>query len=111
MPKVNREALGECWLWYPSLEEQDAILRFVEQVTGPSDVAIVRAETEISLLHEYRTRLIADVVTGKLDVREAAVRLPDETDEPEWLDEGDVMSVVDDEPVDDIDSIQEEAEA
>jgi type I restriction enzyme S subunit len=33
---------------------------------------------EINLLQEYRTRLVADVVTGKLDVREAAARLPDD---------------------------------
>ncbi len=32
----------------------------------------------IELLSEYRNRLVADVVTGKLDVREAAARLPDE---------------------------------
>ena len=37
-----------------------------------------RLEREIELLREYRTRLIADVVTGKLDVREAAARLPQE---------------------------------
>ena len=30
-----------------------------------------------ALLNEYRTRLIADVVTGKLDVREAAAELPE----------------------------------
>ena len=43
------------------------------------------AETEIGLLREYRIRLIADVVTGKLDVLEAAAKLPDEPedDEPE----------------------------
>ena len=35
-------------------------------------------ETEIAVLAEHRTRLIADVVTGKLDVREAAAALPDE---------------------------------
>jgi len=29
-------------------------------------------------MREYRTRLIADVVTGKVDVREAAANLPDE---------------------------------
>ena len=40
--------------------------------------AISRLEREIELLREYRTRLVADVVTGKLDVREAAARLPDE---------------------------------
>ena len=42
------------------------------------DTAISRLEREIELLREYRTRLVADVVTGKLDVREAAARLPDE---------------------------------
>jgi type I restriction enzyme S subunit len=40
--------------------------------------AISRLEREIELLREYRTRLIADVVTGKLDVRTAAAQLPDE---------------------------------
>ena len=34
-------------------------------------------QREIDLLREYRTRLIADVVTGKLDVREAAAELPE----------------------------------
>ena len=36
-----------------------------------------QAENLSSLLNEYRTRLIADVVTGKLDVREAAAELPE----------------------------------
>ena len=39
---------------------------------------LARLSGEIELLREYRTRLVADVVTGKLDVREAAARLPDE---------------------------------
>ena len=50
-----------------------------------------RIDREIDLLREYRTRLIADVVTGKLDVREAAARLPDEVEEPEPLDEADTL--------------------
>ena len=37
-----------------------------------------QAAQAIERLHEYRTRLIADVVTGKLDVREAAAGLPEE---------------------------------
>jgi type I restriction enzyme S subunit len=41
-------------------------------------LGFVANEREIDLLREYRTRLVADVVTGKLDVREAAARLPDE---------------------------------
>jgi type I restriction enzyme S subunit len=51
----------------------------------PLGAAISRLEREIDLLREYRTRLVADVVTGKLDVREAAARLTDEAppDTPE----------------------------
>ena len=40
--------------------------------------AIARTEREITLMQEYRTRLTADLVTGKLDVREAAAKLPEE---------------------------------
>jgi type I restriction enzyme S subunit len=42
------------------------------------NAAISRLEREIELLREYRTRLVSDVVTGKLDVREAAAHLPAE---------------------------------
>ena len=45
-------------------------------VTANIDDAITRARRQIELLREYRTRLIADVVTGKLDVRETAASLP-----------------------------------
>ena len=46
-------------------------------VTAAIDAAISRARRQIELLREYRTRLIADVVTGKLDVRETAANLPE----------------------------------
>jgi type I restriction enzyme S subunit len=45
--------------------------------------AITRTEREIALMQEYRTRLTADIVTGKLDVREAAARLPDAIPTPD----------------------------
>ena len=109
MPKVNREALGECWLWYPRLEEQDAILEFVKHTTNPTDVAVAQAEGEIALLREYRTRLIADVVTGKLDVREAAARLPEGVDERESPDE--VEATDTGESADDLEMAPEEVEA
>jgi type I restriction enzyme S subunit len=54
--------------------------------------AISRTQREIALLREYLTRLIADVVTGKLDVREAAAKLPDEAEEPEPSEEDDALS-------------------
>ena len=43
---------------------------------------IARIEQEIALMEEYRTRLTADLVTGKLDVREAAARLPEVAEQP-----------------------------
>jgi type I restriction enzyme S subunit len=46
--------------------------------TSELSTAISRLEGEITLLREYRTRLIADVVTGKLDVRQAAAGLPED---------------------------------
>jgi type I restriction enzyme S subunit len=64
-------------LWCP-IEEQKRIMAYVGRESGPLNHAISRLEREIDLLREYRTRLVADVVTGKLDVREAAARLPEE---------------------------------
>jgi type I restriction enzyme S subunit len=62
----------------PSFDEQVVIVSAIENRIAPVENAISRLTQEITLLREYRTRLIADIVTGKLDVREAATRLPDE---------------------------------
>lgn len=62
----------------PPRDEQQAILSLIVSETASLEVLASRTEREIRLLQEYRTRLTADVVTGKLDVREAAARLPDE---------------------------------
>ena len=78
MPKVNREALADCPLWYPGLSEQAELLKKVACETRPINAAIERLNSEIDLLREYRTRFVADIVTGKLDVREAVARLPAE---------------------------------
>jgi type I restriction enzyme S subunit len=66
----------------PPISEQEAILDRLEELTRSQDGSIRRLEREIQLIDEYRSRLLADVVTGKLDVREAATHLPDEG-EPE----------------------------
>ena len=57
--------------------------------------AQVAVQREIDLLHEYRTRLIADVVTGKLDVRQSAANPLGETDAHEELDAVGVSEGVD----------------
>ena len=87
----------------PPTEEQCQIVRSIESQTAGQDANISRLEREISLLKEYSTRLVADVVTGKLDVREAAAKLPveEQTIEPEELVEDDSEMVEDEitEPV------------
>lgn len=65
----------------PPIGEQAAILEFIQAATRNVAGAAARAQSELSLLREYRTRLFADVVTGKLDVREAAARLPEEVED------------------------------
>lgn len=74
----------------PPDDEQVAILEYCDWGAARMGAAIHAARREIELLGEFRTRLIADVVTGKLDVREVAARLPEErepTAENEILDD------------------------
>ena len=97
---INQLTLGILYgmkVPFPPLEERQLILRYVEETTAPIIKAIARARRQIELLQEYRTRLIADVVTGKLDVREAAAQLPDETDDQDPIDrDGLVLDNMDD---------------
>ena len=61
----------------PDPEEQAMIAENIELRTAVDEAVIARAHREIALFREYRARLIADVVTGKLDVRSAAAELPE----------------------------------
>ena len=65
----------------PPPPQQDAVSKWIEQQTESQNYALTQANREIELLREYRTRLTADVVTGKLDVREVARNLPDIVEE------------------------------
>jgi type I restriction enzyme S subunit len=49
--------------------KQEAIVANIERETATIDYTISRAQREIELMREYRTRLISDVVTGQVDVR------------------------------------------
>ncbi|HYF94775.1 MAG TPA: restriction endonuclease subunit S [Symbiobacteriaceae bacterium] len=68
---------------FPPLEEQRSIVEAIDAQIAGFDRLANSTESDIALLREYRNRLIAQVVTGKLDVRAAAAALPDEPDEPE----------------------------
>ena len=80
----------------PPRDEQDKIVEVINDETTPLGESIGTCRREIELIREYRTRLIADVVTGKLDVRAAAAGLPAEAmEEALWTDE-DAATVVED---------------
>jgi type I restriction enzyme, S subunit len=82
---------------FPPVDEQKVIADRLDESIGNIERAAVVAQREIDLIHEYRTRLIADVVTGKLDVREAAANLPDEADDQEPVDETEDLAENDEE--------------
>jgi type I restriction enzyme S subunit len=81
--------LKRMFIALPPPREQQAIVDLVAEQTASYLDTIGHAQRGLSLVREYRTRLIADVVTGKLDVRAAAARLTEEVAEPDALDEAD----------------------
>lgn len=70
----------------PSIEEQDLIVKTLKHQLENIEYSINQITNEIDLIREYRTRLIADVVTGKMDVRGLAFEMPEEFDDDDLLD-------------------------
>lgn len=63
----------------PPIDEQLEILEHIQEKSAEIDQAISRAQREIELMREYRTRLISDVVTGQVDVR--GIEVPEVAEE------------------------------
>lgn len=80
-PKLTLDRLMSIPIVVPNLEEQNQLLAWINEKISPIIQQINKFKIEISLLQEYRTRLIADVVTGKLDVRAVASQLPEDLEE------------------------------
>jgi type I restriction enzyme S subunit len=53
----------------PSLSEQKAIAKDIEINVLSNIEQVNRIKNEINLIFEYRTRLVSDIVTGKVDIR------------------------------------------
>ena len=75
---------------YPPYEEQCQIVCKIKEIEEKYRDLIAKINQEIDCLHEYRTRLISDVVTGQIDVRNIEVpdfemveEAADEAEEPE----------------------------
>ena len=68
VPAISEGEVREIRAAFPSLEEQGTIVQRLAHATVPIDTTMERARRQIDLMEEYRTRLIADVATGKIDV-------------------------------------------
>ena len=69
-PGLAVERIANLWSPVPPHREQARTGEYIAELTAAINDAIDRARCQIELIEEYRTRLIADVVTGKIDVRE-----------------------------------------
>ena len=71
MPKVNRETLAACPIICPPQNEQREIALYLDLHTKQIDQQSSQIQSAIDKLKQYRTALITNAVTGKIDVREA----------------------------------------
>ena len=53
----------------PPADEQIAIVKYIKQALPQYDAAIEKLTEEVAVLEEYKNKIIADTVTGKIDVR------------------------------------------
>jgi type I restriction enzyme, S subunit len=101
LASTNKTTIGQFPVVLPPLEVQDAILCALNADLMRLNLAASNARREVDLLREYRTRLIADVVTGKLDVRSVAASLPEEVDDPDVLTDVSILAEDDGRPLED----------
>ncbi|MDG0792259.1 restriction endonuclease subunit S [Cohnella ginsengisoli] len=68
-PAINDSKLLSLKISLPlSIEEQELLYKSIKEKFDVFDNLIEKIKSQVFLLHEYRTRLVSDVVTGKLDV-------------------------------------------
>ncbi len=66
---LNYQGLRKLEIILPPIEEQKAIVEYIQQKNSAIDEMIANLRAEIDFLTEYKQRLIADVVTGQLNVQ------------------------------------------
>ena len=70
---INYAVLGNNFIPIPPIEEQNAIVEYIEAKTNNIDTMIDALKAEIDRLTEYKQRLISDVVTGQINVQNEQV--------------------------------------
>lgn len=73
VPMISQGQLGNLKLVLPNNDEQNQIVNSIQKSTKKIDDIIVKTQQEIELLKEYKTALISEVVTGKVDVRDVVL--------------------------------------
>ncbi len=91
---LNTDTVGNICVGWPPSQEQAAISRYLDNADQRIRRCIEATQRQVDLLQEYRTRLIADVVTGKLDVREAAKKLAGDIEGPESITQPDARGTM-----------------
>ena len=81
-PGLAIEMISNLSVPLPTLNEQLEIAASIVRQARCTIDAMETAQREIDLIREYRTRLVADVVTGKLDVRAVVAKMPTEDCDP-----------------------------
>jgi type I restriction enzyme S subunit len=96
--RISTDFIKNFTLGIPDIKEQQELLNILNDNLLKIDNAIQLVASTIDTLHEYRNRLISDVVTGQIDVRDIVI--------PEY----EHVEEEPDEESDDIESVEEETE-
>jgi type I restriction enzyme S subunit len=69
-PNLSMENLGNFYIPYPTIQEQQEIVEYLDKHTKEIDDLVQMEQKKIDLLKEYRQSLISEVITGKIKVVE-----------------------------------------
>ena len=75
--KLTQQAMGNIPVQIPPFTEQNAIVDSLDAQLSSTDHLIFTLNHQITLVDEYRNKLISDAVTGQIDVRNALVQPPE----------------------------------
>ncbi len=93
----NMDDIAWMQIAVPPLDDQRALVARIDEISARANAVITRKSREIELLQEFRARLVADVVTGRVDVREIANDLSDIALDARIVDVADVDNLTMDE--------------
>jgi type I restriction enzyme, S subunit len=85
-PHLNVTFVREIQVTIPLVNEQVQIIGYLGKELQHIHRAIEMSKNQIEQIQEYRTRLIADIVTGKVDARGLAFEMPEAFDDDDLLD-------------------------